>query len=123
MINNLGGLSVLELNVIAGEVVDQLLTTSLEIRRMLVGTFVTSLDGPGFSVTMLTLQPGIEELLNSGTTAPAWSKHVEPTGHVNGVVERVVTTRLEGLGKSVGRILIPGMCSSYQLQSQISPNL
>ena len=113
MINNLGGLSVLELNVIAGEVVDQLLTTSLEIRRMLVGTFVTSLDGPGFSVTVLTLQPGIEELLNSGTTAPAWPKQVEPTGHVNGAVERIVTMRVEELGKSVDQILLPGMCNLY----------
>jgi dihydroxyacetone kinase len=34
MINNLGGLSVLELNIVAGEVMDQLEQTGLVIRRM-----------------------------------------------------------------------------------------
>jgi dihydroxyacetone kinase len=90
MINNLGGLSVLELNVIAGEVVDQLESKGFYIRRLcthlffhdmctiianhesVVGTFVSSLDGPGFSITLLKLHTGFEELLNSITTAPAW---------------------------------------------------
>lgn len=72
MVNNLGGLSILELHTIAEEVMGQLETAGFDIRRTLVGTFVTSLDGPGFSVTILTLDPLTESLLNYQTTAPAW---------------------------------------------------
>lgn len=72
MINNLGGLSILELHVIANEVIGQLEAVGFDIRRTLVGTFVSSLDGPGFSVTILELDPLTESLLNDQTTAPAW---------------------------------------------------
>ncbi|OBT85647.1 hypothetical protein VE02_05804 [Pseudogymnoascus sp. 03VT05] len=72
MINNLGGLSILELHVISNEVIGQLEAVGFDIRRTLVGTFVSSLDGPGFSVTILELDPLTESLLNDQTTAPAW---------------------------------------------------
>lgn len=108
MINNLGGLSILELNVIAEEVSQQLLQTGLDIRRMLVGMFVTSLDGPGFSVTLLKLKPGFEDLLNAKSTAPAWPNLVEPIRHVNGVVERIVA-RADDLSREDAEVLLPGM--------------
>src|SRR4051812_39265272 len=95
MINNLGGLSVLELNVVAEEVIDQLLDIGLDIKRVLVGTFVTSLDGPGFSVMLLKLQPGFEELLNAPTTAPAWPNQEEQTEHVTKVPERMIQVRTD----------------------------
>ncbi|OBU00123.1 hypothetical protein VE01_01890 [Pseudogymnoascus verrucosus] len=72
MINNLGGLSILELHIIANEVMGQLEAVGFDIRRTLVGTFVSSLNGPGFSVTILELDPLTESLLNDQTTAPAW---------------------------------------------------
>ena len=106
MINNLGGLSVLELNVIAEEVTQQLLNTGFDIRRMLVGTFVTSLDGPGFSVTVLKLQPDFENLLNAKTAAPAWPNLVEPIGHVNGVTERMVA-KVDDSVREEGEVLLP----------------
>jgi hypothetical protein len=84
MVNNFGGLSVLELNVIAEEVVKQLSSCNVEIRRTLVGTFVTSLDGPGFSVTVFGLDDGIEELLNEQTTAPAWPNYLQIPRFENG---------------------------------------
>lgn len=76
MVNNLGGLSVLELGVVADEVVGQLLLRDMEMARSLVGTFVTSLDGPGFSVTLLRLDHELEELLDAPTTAPAWPRSI-----------------------------------------------
>jgi hypothetical protein len=109
MINNLGGLSVLELNVIAEEVTEQLLKVNLDIRRILVGTFVASLDGAGFSVTVLSLQLGFEELLNAMTTAPAWPNQLEPIGHVNGIAERAVEAKEEDFSKWTDHeILLPG---------------
>lgn len=77
MVNNLGGLSILELHTIADEVMGQLETAGFDIQRTLVGTFVTSLDGPGFSVTILTLDPLTKSLLNCPTTAPAWPNLIE----------------------------------------------
>jgi dihydroxyacetone kinase len=76
MVNNLGGLSVLELGVIAEEVVQQLIARGICIARSLVGTFVTSLDGPGFSVTLLQLDDQLEELLDAPTTASAWPRSI-----------------------------------------------
>lgn len=76
MVNNLGGLSVLELGVIADEVVRQLVARDITIDRSLVGTFVTSLDGPGFSTTLLQLDDELVELLDAPTTAPAWPRSI-----------------------------------------------
>ncbi|KAF5022478.1 hypothetical protein F66182_5450 [Fusarium sp. NRRL 66182] len=76
MVNNLGGLSVLELGVVADEVVKQLVLRGVHVDRSLVGTFVTSLDGPGFSVTLLSLDDELTELLDAPTTAPAWPRSI-----------------------------------------------
>ena len=76
MVNNLGGLSVLELGIVADEVVSQLIQKDVKIERSLVGTFVTSLDGPGFSVTLLSLDDELTGLLDAPTTAPAWPRSI-----------------------------------------------
>ncbi|KAG5752447.1 hypothetical protein H9Q72_002455 [Fusarium xylarioides] len=76
MVNNLGGLSVLEIGVVADEVVKQLAQRSIYIERSLVGTFITSLDGPGFSVTLLSLDDELRDLLDAPTTAPAWPRSI-----------------------------------------------
>jgi dihydroxyacetone kinase len=76
MVNNLGGLSLLELGVVADEVVRQVGDRGIKIERSLAGTFVTSLDGPGFSVTVLQLDDGLVELLDAPTTAPAWPRTI-----------------------------------------------
>ncbi|KAF5712548.1 DAK2-dihydroxyacetone kinase [Fusarium globosum] len=76
MVNNLGGLSVLEIGVVADEVVKQLAQRNIHIERSLVGTFITSLDGPGFSVTLLSLDDELTDLLDAPTTAPAWPRSI-----------------------------------------------
>ncbi|KAF4435739.1 DAK2-Dihydroxyacetone kinase [Fusarium austroafricanum] len=76
MVNNLGGLSILELGVVANEVVKQLGARDIQIERSLVGAFVTSLDGPGFSITLLLLDTELTELLDAPTTAPAWPRSI-----------------------------------------------
>lgn len=74
MVNNLGGLSVLEMTVIAEEVLKQVTAKGLRVSRSLTGTFVTSLDGPGFSITVLEVDIEIEQLLDAPTSAPAWPR-------------------------------------------------
>ncbi|EXA31502.1 hypothetical protein FOVG_17203 [Fusarium oxysporum f. sp. pisi HDV247] len=80
MVNNLGGLSLLELGVVADEVVRQVVERGIKIDKSLVGTFVTSLDGPGFSATLLQLDEELKQLLDAPTTAPAWPRSIHGWG-------------------------------------------
>lgn len=77
MLNNLGGLSVLELSVIFEEVAKQVATRGLEVVRSVVGSFVTSLDGPGFSISVLAVDDELLELLDAPTGASAWPRSIE----------------------------------------------
>ncbi|KAK6526906.1 hypothetical protein TWF281_010102 [Arthrobotrys megalospora] len=81
LINNLGGLSVLELNVIAEDVLKWLSNApqQFKIVRKYVGTFMTSLDGPGFSVTLLKVDQDILDLLDDPTEVQAWPKQFTNT--------------------------------------------
>lgn len=56
LINNFGGVSNLELGAVTTEITDQLKGTyALKPKRILAGTFFGSLDGPGFTITILKL--------------------------------------------------------------------
>lgn len=80
MVNNLGGVSVLEMGGITAEVVSQL-KKSYNIRpvRILSGTYMTALNGLGFSITLLNVVntdiggPGMIELLDAPCEATGWS--------------------------------------------------
>ncbi|KPM34506.1 Dihydroxyacetone kinase 2 [Neonectria ditissima] len=104
MVNNLGGLSVLELGVIADEVVQQLVARDVAIDRSLVGTFVTSLDGPGFSTTLLRLDDELARLLDAPTTAPAWPRSIHGWATDAEAVSRRETTVVaeEPTGRETG---------------------
>jgi dihydroxyacetone kinase len=73
LINNLGGVSVLEMGGIATEVLDQLKKHySIRPVRVLVGTFMTSLNGIGFSISLLKLQDtGLDKSLLQLLDAPS----------------------------------------------------
>ncbi|GAA5983615.1 hypothetical protein JCM10908_000353 [Rhodotorula pacifica] len=57
LVNNLGGMSELELSSIANDVVEALerRERKITVRRLMVGTVMTSLNLPGFSITTLLL--------------------------------------------------------------------
>ncbi|KAI5201745.1 hypothetical protein AUEXF2481DRAFT_39721 [Aureobasidium subglaciale EXF-2481] len=73
LINNLGGVSVLEMGGIATEVLDQLKKYhNIRPVRILVGTFMTSLNGIGFSISLLKLQDtGLDKSLLQLLDAPS----------------------------------------------------
>ncbi|CUM65654.1 uncharacterized protein PRCAT00003302001 [Priceomyces carsonii] len=82
LINNIGGTSSLELYTIASHVVDNL-PLSKRPKRVLISDFVTSLNSPGFSVTLLNLSVAakgksgfsiddILSFLDTPTNAPGW---------------------------------------------------
>lgn len=95
MINNLGGLSVLEISVVADEVLRQLDARGILIERCLFGTFVSALDGPGFSVTLLGLDDEILPLLDHPTTAPGWPNAMS-TFHKDVVASKKLTDLTTG---------------------------
>jgi dihydroxyacetone kinase len=84
LVNNLGGVSVLELGGITNEVVEQLAKDwKIKPVRVLSGTFMTSLNGLGFSISLLkTKNTGLGsgcsmlELLDAPAEASGWSAAV-----------------------------------------------
>ncbi|PQK14999.1 hypothetical protein BB8028_0005g05170 [Beauveria bassiana] len=88
LINNLGGVSVLEMGGITAEVVAQL-RAAYGIRpvRVITGTFMTSLNGMGFSVSLLNVvntsiegaAPNMVELLDAPSEVTGWSAPIQKT--------------------------------------------
>ncbi|THX30866.1 dihydroxyacetone kinase [Aureobasidium pullulans] len=82
LINNLGGVSVLEMGGIATEVLDQLKKYhNIRPVRVLVGTFMTSLNGIGFSISLLRLQDtaldkSMLQLLDAPSEVTGWATPV-----------------------------------------------
>ncbi len=75
LVNNLGGVSPLELSGITNEVLEQL-ADSFNIKpvRILAGTFMTSLNGLGFSISLLRVaDASMLELLDAPAEASGWS--------------------------------------------------
>ncbi|KAN0088501.1 Dak1 domain containing protein [Tylopilus felleus] len=82
LVNNLGGLSELELSAIVGEAKSVLDKQGIKTMRVLAGSFMTSLNMPGFSVTLLLLPSTgsnnaistdlILSLLDDPTNTPGW---------------------------------------------------
>jgi len=81
-VNNLGGVSELELGNVAREVSQSLTGRKVTVQRIISGTYMTSLNMPGFSVTLLLLpaerdigSPSTDlilRLLDAPTAAPGW---------------------------------------------------
>ncbi|KAI0433107.1 Dak1 domain-containing protein [Xylaria sp. FL1042] len=82
LVNNLGSVSVLELGGITTEVVKQLGGWGIRPVRILSGTYMTSLNGLGFSITLLNVVntdiggPGMIQLLDHPCEATGWSAPV-----------------------------------------------
>src|SRR5947207_3119302 len=79
LVNNLGSISSLELFAFAGLTIDQLESTyKISPSRVYVGTFMTSLNGPGVSLTLLNLSnlknaSSVLLALDAKTTALGWT--------------------------------------------------
>ncbi|KAG8665144.1 dihydroxyacetone kinase Dak1 [Fusarium poae] len=83
MVNNLGGVSVLELGAITAVVGRQLASGyNIQPVRVLSGTYMTSLNSMGFSITLLSLDTRnshhLLELLDAPAQAVGWSAPIKP---------------------------------------------
>ncbi|XP_008046252.1 triokinase/FMN cyclase [Carlito syrichta] len=72
MVNNLGGLSFLELGVLADAAIRSLEARGVNIARALVGTFMSALEMAGVSLTLLLVDDPLLKLIDAETTAAAW---------------------------------------------------
>ena len=72
MINNLGATTEMELAIIARHVVAFLEGQNLAVERIYAGTFLSSLDMAGISISVLGLNDNWLRWLDAATTAPAW---------------------------------------------------
>lgn len=78
MVNNMGGMSNLELGY-AAEVVSEQLIKKYNIipKRTIVGAFITALNGPGFGITLMNASkagPSIIKYFDYPTTASGWNQ-------------------------------------------------
>jgi triose/dihydroxyacetone kinase / FAD-AMP lyase (cyclizing) len=84
LVNNLGGLSNFELSILARSCLRVLEGPGygVKARRVLVGSYMTSFDMRGASLTILNVQdaPELVELLDAPTSAPAWNPYDVWTG-------------------------------------------
>jgi dihydroxyacetone kinase-like protein len=71
MVNGMGATPVAELYVVFRRVAERLDAIGVEIARSLVGSYVTSLDMAGFSVTLLTVDEELLELWDAPVHAAA----------------------------------------------------
>ncbi|CAH2108643.1 unnamed protein product [Euphydryas editha] len=84
MVNNMGGTSLMEMNIIAAEIKDYLDQKQIVLERIYSGHFKTSLEMHGFQICLLHLteehQKLFLELLDAPTGAGAWSGGELSTG-------------------------------------------
>lgn len=72
IVNNLGGLSFLELGIIAEAAIRLLESRGVKVERALVGTFMSALEMRGVSLTLMLVDEAVLKLIDAETTAKAW---------------------------------------------------
>jgi len=81
--NNLGGLSILEANIAAREIIQQLASRGVSVIRCYSGHVMTSLDARGIQLSLLCVDGDRHrwlDLLDAPTSAPMWP-HRHSTSH------------------------------------------
>ncbi|KAK7214437.1 hypothetical protein V2G26_002440 [Clonostachys chloroleuca] len=111
LINNLGSVSVLEMGGITTEVVSQLQSTyNIKPARVLSGMYMTSLNGLGFSISLLNTVdiggPSMIELLDAPSEAPGWAAPIQAaTWDARNTAERTGSSKLDEAKKPSGQTM------------------
>jgi triose/dihydroxyacetone kinase / FAD-AMP lyase (cyclizing) len=72
MVNNLGATTEMEIAIVARHAVAYLESTGFTVERIYAGTFLSSLDMAGISISVLGINDEWLRWLDAPTTAPAW---------------------------------------------------
>ncbi|MGP6173703.1 dihydroxyacetone kinase family protein [Corynebacterium sp. A21] len=81
VVNGLGATTLLELNLIFREVLEELEARGVKVVRSLVGDFITAVNMAGVSLTLSRTTPELTELYDAPTDAPAWPTLGRPASH------------------------------------------
>ncbi|VIO97614.1 DAK1 domain containing protein [Brugia malayi] len=106
LLNNLGGTSQIELNILSGEICSWLYKRNYRLQRFYSENVMTSLNGHGISITILRLvSDDWLRYLDAVTDAPAWRMtHLPPKLSSNANEIRSTVTK-QGIDKYVGATL------------------
>jgi len=114
MINNLGATTEMELAILARHVVPFLEKSGFIVERLYAGTFLSSLDMAGVSISLLGVSERWLRWLDAPTTAPAWPnmrrqppRTAIPTSKMEPTV--IAQTRSAGLGQTRSEMAVKQM--------------
>jgi dihydroxyacetone kinase len=91
LINNLGATTAMELAIFARGALTLLESGGLAIERVYAGTFMTSLEAAGVSLSILRLDEDRLRRLDAPTAAPAWPNAA--TTRIGRPLDRMITSR------------------------------
>lgn len=126
LVNNLGGISALEMNLVAKEAMDELGRQGITVERVGVGKYMTSINLPGFSLTLLLLprdgdkvstsglnKQQILDLLDRPAQTPGWIPLTRPRRLEECLIKS--ETRVESSSEPVKRQgdPVPCKCSTF----------
>ncbi len=80
LVNGLGGTPPMELAIVTRHAIAQLRARGLVVERAWSGTFLSALEMPGMSLSLLRVDDERLALLDAATTAPAWPASAGGTG-------------------------------------------
>jgi dihydroxyacetone kinase len=100
MINNLGATTAMELAIVARHAVSFLENKGFTVEREYAGTFLSSLDMAGISISVLGLTEERLRWMDAATTAPAWPnvRNNRPPGKPAAQIGTEVSTRAISAG-------------------------
>jgi dihydroxyacetone kinase len=130
LVNNLGGVSPLEMGGITAEVVNQLEQDyGIKSSRILSGTFMTSLNGLGFSISLLKLadsgvSTSLLDLLDAPAEATGWAAPIKTSTWTKPPTQTSTTSENQASTNKPANLTIdPSLASSalkHALQNLIS---
>lgn len=72
VVNGLGATTQLELMIVASNALDDLSRRGVKVARVWAGNFMTALEMPGCSLSLMPLDDELSALIDEATAAPAW---------------------------------------------------
>ncbi|KAJ9141591.1 hypothetical protein P3X46_032108 [Hevea brasiliensis] len=106
MVNGLGATPVMELMIAAGKAVPQLqLEHGLAVDRVYTGSFMTSLDMAGFSISIMKADEAILQWLDAATKAPFWPAGIDGNRPPAKIPVQLPLNHLMNNDESIGRPL------------------
>lgn len=129
MINNLGATTEMELAILARYVVPFLERKGFTVERVYAGTFLSSLDMAGISISLLGLRDGWLRWLDAPTTAPSWPNVLKRRPHTTEAhitMNAVMAVKASAAGNpqsEAGRKMKPAINAACQALIEAEPEL